>query len=163
MALILFISLFNFSFSQESKDDKCSVKPFKVYLDDADDYSNIRESPKGEIVLKINNTYSYGYILNVIDFKEGWLKINKISGVDEYEISEFEGWVHSSVVGASATHNIDVFDKPNSITKVGKLKGEQDTFKIIDVYCEWIKIEDKGIVGWVESEKICGNPVTTCP
>ena len=38
-----------------------------------------------------------------------------------------------------------------------------DTFKIIDVYCEWIKIECKGVIGWVESERICGNPVTTCP
>lgn len=163
ITLTIFILFFNFSFLQESKNDKCTVKPFEVYLDDEDTYSNIRDSPKGNIVLKINSKYSYGYILNVIDFKDGWLKINKISGVEEYEISEFEGWIHSSIVGVATTHNIDLFDKPNSKTKVGKLIGEQDTFKIKDVYCQWIKIEYKGVIGWVESEKICGNPVTTCP
>ena len=100
----------------------------------------------------------------MIDAKDGWLKINRISGVDEYEISNFTGWVHNSIVGATVTHSLDVFENPNiKSNKVGKLIGEQDTFKIKEVYCEWIKIKSKGIVGWVESSKICGNPVTTCP
>ena len=157
------LAFFNVSFSQESNSNTCMVKPFKAYIDDKDDYSNIRESPSGPIVLKLNNTYGYGYILNVIDYENGWLKINSISGVDEYEISNFEGWIHGSIVGAATTYNLELLDKPNGKTKIGTLKGEHDTFKIKEVYCEWIKIDCNGLVGWVQSDKICGNPVTTCP
>ncbi|MDB2462728.1 hypothetical protein N9W61_01325 [Algibacter sp.] len=161
--LTLCLVFFNVSFSQESKNDVCTVKPFKAYIDDKDDYSNIRESPSGSIVLKLNNTYGYGYTLNIIGYEKGWLKINGISGVDAYEISNFEGWIHGSIVGAGTTHDIELLDKPNSKTKIGTLKGEQDAFKIKEVYCEWIKVDCNGLVGWVQSNKICGNPVTTCP
>ncbi|NRB48023.1 MAG: hypothetical protein HRU41_10155 [Saprospiraceae bacterium] len=155
-------ALLNPTFSQE-KDNKCNIKPFEVYLDDEDEFSNIRATPGGQIVLKLNNQYAYGYILHVIDFQDGWLKIDEINGIDGYRISEFEGWVHTSIVALGTTYNIDVLDEPNGTTKVGQVLGEQDTFKIKEVHCEWIKIECKGITGWIESDKTCGNPVTTCP
>lgn len=161
--LIVYILSSNFTYSQESKVDNCKVKPFKVCLDDKDNFSNIREIPNGKIVLKINNMDSYGYVLNVIDFKNGWLKTDEINGVDEYSITEFKGWIHSSIVGITTTHNIDLLDKPNG-KKVLECKGETgETFKIKDIYCEWVKIKTNKGIGWVESEKLCGNPVTTCP
>lgn len=163
MILTVLTSLLNPTFLQKGQDEKCSIKPFAVYLDDEDEYSNIRATPGGAIVLKINNKHSYGYILNVIDFKDGWLKINEINGVDGYRISEFEGWVHTSIVGLGTTYDIDALDQPNGTRKMGKVLGEQGSFKIKDVYCEWIRIEYKGVIGWIESERTCGNPVTTCP
>ena len=163
MILTLSTALLNPTSLQENKHEECSVKPFEVYLDDEDEFSNIRATPGGQIVLKLNNQYASGYILQVIDFENGWLKINEINGVDGYSISAFEGWVHTSIVGLGTTYDIDVLEQPNGTTKVGKVLGEQDTFTIKDVHCEWIKIECKGITGWIESEKTCGNPVTTCP
>lgn len=162
LVLIVSILFYSFSFSQKNKTNTCSINPFEVYLDDKDNFSNVRDSPKGEIILKINNTYDY-YILNITGFKDGWLKINKITGVDGYDISEFEGWIHSSIVSAEVTHSTNLLDKPNGKKVVGKLIGEDGAFKIKDLYCEWIKVEYKGIIGWVKSEKTCGNPVTTCP
>lgn len=163
MILTLSAALWNPTFLQENKNLECSVKPFEVYLDDEDEFSNIRATPGGPIVLKLNNRYASGYILQVIGFENGWLKINEISGVDGYRVSEFEGWVHTSIVGLGTTYDLDVLGLPNGTTKVGRVLGEQDTFTIKDVHCEWIKIECNGIIGWVESEKTCGNPVTTCP
>ena len=126
IVIIIFILFFNSSFSQEHISNDCTITEFEVYIDDEDSFSNIRKSPKGQIVLKLNNTNSYGYVLNVIDAKDGWLKINRISGVDEYDISNFIGWVHNSIVGAAVTHSLDVFEKPNiKSNKVGKLIGEQ--------------------------------------
>ena len=162
IAFIVFIIAFNISFSQESKSNSCSIKPFKVYLDDEDNYSNIRESPNGEITLKINNLHGYGYVFNVIAFKDGWLKINHVEGVDEYAISNFEGWIHSSIVSVAFTYDVDLLDKPDG-KKVLKIKGESgETYKITEVYCEWVKIKTKNGTGWVKSEKLCGNPVTNC-
>jgi len=83
-------------------------------------------------------------------------------GVNEITVTNFEGWIHTSIVGAAVTYSFDVLDEPNGKIKVGRLIGEQDTLKIKEVYCEWIKIECNDIVGWVKSSKICGNPVTTC-
>jgi len=161
--LIVFILIYNSSFSQEDK-TKCDIKPFMVYTIDNDEFSNIRATPKGEIILKLSNNYSSeGYILTVIDVEDGWLKINVIEGIEGVTVSNFEGWIHNSIVEAAVTHDLDVFDKPNGKNKVGKLIGEHDSFKIKDVYCEWIKIECKNVSGWVKSDKICGNPVTTCP
>ncbi|MFK8046179.1 MAG: hypothetical protein AB8B72_11835 [Crocinitomicaceae bacterium] len=156
-------SLIGLSFSNQIKGDSCIVKPFKVYRDDKDTWSNIRNQPNGEIVLKLNTDYSDGYILTVIDFEDGCLNINHIAGIDEYEVSNFEGWVHWSIVGAATTYNLDLLDKPNGKTIIGKLIGEKDTFKIINAKCEWIEVNCNGVKGWVESDKICGNPVTTCP
>ncbi|WP_430906628.1 hypothetical protein [Maribacter sp. 2-571] len=160
--LLLFVSFYKVSFSQENK-EKCNIEPFEVFTEDNDDFSNIRADPQGTIILKLNNKHSYGYMLNVIDMKDGWMKINTVTGVDGIDISNFEGWIHNSIVGATVTHDVRVYDKPNSKNMVGELIGEQHTFKIKEAYCEWIKIECKSLVGWVKSEQICGNPVTTCP
>ena len=155
------ILLSNISYTQE--DNECKVKPFEAYIDDGDKFSNIRESPAGEIILKINNKYSYGYIINIIDFKDGWFKINKIEGIDAYDVENFEGWVHSSIVGAFATYDLNLVQKPNGKVQTGKIKGQNGhSFKIIDMHCEWIKIKFGELVGWVKSEKICGSPVTNC-
>ncbi len=83
--------------------------------------------------------------------------------LDDYSISEFGGWIHGSIVGITITHNIDLLDKPNG-KKVLEYQGETgETFKIKDIYCEWVKIKTNKGIGWVKSEKLCGNPVTTCP
>lgn len=160
----VFILLFiNLLFSQKNNDKKCKIVPFEVYLDDkAEGFSNIRESPNGYIVLKLNNKFD-DYILKIVDIKNSWLKVSEINSLSGYDITNLEAWIHTSIVGAGVTHNLEVFNKPNGKTKIGMLKGEEDTFKIKDIHCKWIQIECNGLVGWVESSKICGNPVTTCP
>lgn len=160
LTFIIIIASISFSFSQS---EKCAFIPFKVYLDDKDTYSNIRETPNGEIILKINNSYGDGYIFNVIDCKGEWLKINRIQGIDQTKISEFQGWIHTSIVGVSFTYSVDLLDKPNG-KKVLNIKRESgETYKIINVHYDWVKIKTKNGAGWVKSEKICGNPVTNCP
>jgi len=153
----------NFNYSQQNNGNDCNFRSFEAYIDDKDTFSNIRNQPNGEIILKLNNKYGYGYILNIVDYKNGWFKINNISGIDAFEMTDFEGWIHNSIVGAATTHNLDVFDKPNGTNKIAQLIGEQDSFIIKEAYCNWIKIDSNGIIGWVKSQEICGNPVTTCP
>ncbi|WP_136468074.1 hypothetical protein [Flagellimonas onchidii] len=163
--LLFFLLFLNFSFSQDTANDNYSFKPFDVYLDDSSgSFSNIRATPcgKGVIILKIDDQTDI-FQFSVIDYKNGWLKINSIwSFVHDYNITDLEGWVHSSIVGIGAIHDFDLLDKPNG-KKIARLKGESGDYKIEDVYCEWVKIKTKKGIGWVKSEKLCGNPVTTCP
>lgn len=152
-------------FSQTTQNKDCKPMPFDVFLNDkTEDYSNIRESPNGHIIMKLDNKHD-DYVLNVVDCKQEWFKVDKISSLNGFEITYLDAWVHTSIIGAGTTHDLDVFNQPNSKTKIGTLKGEEDTFRVIDIHCDWIQIncKDKHIVGWVESKKICGNPVTTCP
>lgn len=161
--LMICVFSFNFAFSQESKDKKCNTQPFRVYLDDQDKDFNVRAQPNGKIILKINNEHSDGFIMNVIDFENGWLKIDQINGIDELTITEFEGWIHNSIIGITATHNISLLDQPDG-KKVLDITGETgETFKIINIACEWVEIKTQKGTGWVKSEQLCGNPVTTCP
>lgn len=163
LTLIFLFSFINLLFSQESKNKECKPASFIVYLNDkAKGYSNVRESPNGYAILKLDNKYD-DYILTIVDIKNSWLKVSEINALNGYDITNLEAWIHTSIVGAGVTHNLDVFNKPNGKTKIGMLKGEEDTFKIKDIHCKWIQIECNGLIGWVESAKICGNPVTTCP
>ncbi len=84
----------------------------------------ILEKNQEEVLfLKINNSNSDGYILQVVGYKSNWLKINKITNVDGMEIENFEGWIHKSIIGASITHTTNLFNKPNG-QRIGKLIGE---------------------------------------
>lgn len=163
---------------------KCNS--FEVFFDDdKGEFTNVRSSPNGIIQFKINhkNYNSWGYLVNVIGFKNGWLKINKIEGTEECIITNFEGWVHKSVVGIATTHDIYLLDKPNGkkVFKVTgetlefykvkeslngenliKIEGKAENFKIIDMKCNWLKVKTKKGSGWVKSKKLCGNPVTNC-
>ncbi|MEZ4859021.1 MAG: hypothetical protein R2781_09445 [Flavobacteriaceae bacterium] len=149
-------------FSQQGND--CKIQPFKAYIDDIDVFSNVRATPTGEIILKINNQVLDGWVMRIIDFENGWFKIDSLSGVSGCEMASFEGWVHNSIVGASNTYDLNLWDSPHGKTKVGFIKGENgDTFKILEAHCEWIKIKYNDLIGWVKSEETCGSPVTTCP
>ncbi len=180
---LLIIIWNNVSYAQNKK-----CNSFEVWIDDdKGEFTNIRAEPNGTIIFKINhkNYNNWGYLVNVIDSKNDWLKINNITGMDECEISNFEGWIHTSVVGITTTHDIYLLDEPNGKRllkiigetlehfkvldeadgeKLIEIKGEKiNHFKIIDIDCNWMKIKTKKGSGWVQSEKLCGNPVTTCP
>jgi len=162
LIFLLLVSLGQNVFSQQGND--CKIEPFEAYINDTDTFSNIRVDPAGEILFKVNNTYLDGWVMHIIEYENGWFKIDNLSGVSGCEMSSFEGWVHGSIVGVSATYDLNVLDSPNGKTKLGTIKGENgDTFQILDAHCEWIKIKYNNLVGWVKSEEICGSPVTTCP
>jgi len=161
--LITLTLTLNYSFSQETENSKADIVPFNVFLFDTTEvYSNIRLNPNGEIMLKLDYNTDY-FILKIIDYKDGWFKINDIVSVEfGYNISNFEGWIHHSIVAVTTRKDLVLKKKPNSKKTVGTIDLET-TVKIIDVLGNWVKIEYKENIGWVESKWLCGNPVTTCP
>mgnify|MGYP000253527361 CR=1 FL=1 len=164
LLLITFLFFSVISISQESFSRPCELKPFSAFVIDSNEFSSIRATPLGEIILTISNLHSDGFVVHVIDFEDGWFKIDAIIGVSSFEVSSLNGWIHHSLVYALNTYDLEVMESPNQKKQVGIIKGEiGDPFNILDVQCEWIKIQYKSLVGWVKSEEICGNPVTTCP
>lgn len=141
----------------------CQIQPFDVALADASrSDTNVRDQPNGSIILKLSALDEF--VLHVIDYKDDWLKINKVSSVyNGYEISQLEGWIHQSTVGFWTRKKIDLLTTPVNGDSVGVIEVENGPVKIKDICDSWIKIEFNGLIGWVELEWLCGNPVTTCP
>ena len=140
------------------------IKPFSVYgfVDTDGDFTNVRSSPNGGIIMKLENKDTWGCQFDIVAHKNGWLKFNNMWSTDEYTISDISAWIHISVVGVATRKDVTVLNEPNGKEKIGVIEQESGA-KIKDVCANWVKIEHNGIVGWVESEWLCGNPVTTCP
>lgn len=151
-------------FNGEGYTENGIFTPLEVYLDDLDEgKTNIRQSPNGKIILSLDETKDY-YTLTITASKNGWFKVTKIEGVesDHIEIPKGDAWIHHSVIGISTRRKIELLDAPEEGNIVGTIEQETGV-KIKDKYLDWVKIEYKGLTGWIESEWLCGNPVTTCP
>ena len=153
--------LASYSFTQET--NNCTINSFEVYLVNGDDSTNIRDDYEdGQIIFTLDNSTDY-FILNVIEFKDNWFKINTIVSIEYgYQITELEGWVHYSNVKISTRKDLKLLNKPNGEKVIGSIKQEVQV-KIIDVCNNWVEIEYEDMNGWVELRWLCGNPVTTCP
>ena len=164
ISFLCFLLAYSFSFAQQTKDNDCSIVPFDVALNDSSESnSNIRANPNEEIILELNHQRDY-FTLTVVGFKDGWLKINNIESVNfGYKISELEGWIHYSIVGVSARRDLKLQSEPNSKKIIGTIEQEVFGIKIKDICSNWVRVEYEGISGWIESEWLCGSPVTTCP
>ena len=156
--LLLFFITSSLCYSQT-----CDFTPFDIALnDDSGSNTNVKHEPNGDLVLQLNKEDLF--VLHVIDYKDGWLKIDNISSVYfGFDISNLEGWVHQSTTGFWTRKKIELLEAPKANKSIGSIDGENGPVKLIDVCANWVEIEFNGLKGWVELKWLCGNPVTTCP
>lgn len=148
----------------------CGKSQVFVYLDDPDvSGTNIRKSPGGEVVLKlIKDDQNPEFSFHLTEARDNWFKIeDPIFGMeDEFEIPNGIGWVHGSVIGVDTRNyggeELRLLDAPYDGAVVGVIKKESYGLKIKDLCGDWVKVEHNGMTGWVGSEWLCGNPVTSC-
>ncbi|WP_117884508.1 SH3 domain-containing protein [Aureibaculum luteum] len=141
----------------------CPFTSLKVYLIDDGSETNIRARPNGKIVLKLNHEQDY-YAVELLAIKKEWFKIKKIRSIEgnNIKIPGDIGWIHKSVIGAATRKDVKLLDAPINGKFVGTIEQETGV-SIRDVCSDWVKIEYNGLIGWIASELLCGNPVTTCP
>ena len=60
-----------------------------VFVTDKDALTNVRSAPKGDVVMTLPDTCSY--IIGVIDFKDGWWRVNWIESAEESIYIELVG------------------------------------------------------------------------
>ncbi len=142
-----------------------TFRPLNVYLNDPDENAtNIRKAPNGKIIQKLNGADDY-FTLTITETNNGWFKVVNITGMesDDIKIPGGTAWIHGSVLEVSTRRTIKLLDAPDGeALLVGRVDQEKQV-RIKDRYLDWVKIEYQGLSGWVESEWLCGNPVTTCP
>ena len=154
----------------ENKRKECRSSEISVYLNDPDKSgTNIRRTPKGEIITKlIVDDLNLEYSILVTKAKNGWFKVKSpINGMEsDIEIPNGEGWIHGSVVSVDIRNysgqHLNLLEKPIDGKIVKVIKKELIELRVKDICGDWVKIEYDKTAGWIESKWLCGNPLTNC-
>lgn len=149
----------------------------EVYLaDDAGDYTNIRNSPGGKSIYRLE--HSMPYCMRIFNPTNGWWQIDTdlIYEADDYMMevvlsgSTTGYWIHHTVVGVS-TRNYDPMwriglrGEPDGDSPVTHWLAPEALLHPIDVRGGWVKAvtADGKHTGWIAPYWLCSNPLTTCP
>ena len=163
-------SVSNSEASEPQEKMNCGPSRILVTWDDPDQSgTNIRNSPGGKVIAKINpSDFPDGCMLEIVEASNGWLRIKGTLHGPENDINlpNNEGWIHGSVV-TTGTRNyggqrINILDTPNTGKSVGSINSEAYGLRILDLCGNWVKISYNGMTGWVSSDWLCGVPWTTC-
>lgn len=146
-------------------------------LDNTGTPTNVRNAPNGKVVQKLPNIDG-GYVVSLLEVKNNWWKIDPvvdIYGDVEDEHVNLKGsntgyWVHYSVLAFNIAG-----EQENVLRKTPSPKGKllqvdssylfEVSLRPLEIRGEWIKVitTDKRYTGWMPIDRICDNPLTTCP
>ena len=150
--------------------------PCAYIIDNSGTPTNVRNAPNGKVVQKIPLTDG-GYVVTLLEVKNKWWKIAPsidIYGEEDDATLELKGshtgyWIHYSVLQFGIAG-----DPENVLRATPSEKGKPLQLEIsllldglppLEIRGEWIKVEtnDKRHTGWMPIDRICSNPLTTCP
>ena len=150
----------------------------EAMLKDADKTTNIRNSPGGSVAMKLNSGNDdsmKAYVFMLTSPLNGWWKIvNLWNAVDDEEETVLQGsdtgeyWIHYSVLGVDTRNyggqELYLRDGPDEDANIVFTFTQELTLMPLDVKDDWAKVKVQGfdIVGWIELEWLCSNPLTNC-
>ena len=146
-------------------------------LDASGTPTNVRNAPNGKVVQTLSDVDG-GYVVTLLEVKNNWWKIDPVvelcGDVDE-ETLQLKGsktgyWVHYSVLGFGINGDPTnvLRDTPSSKGKPLKLEPGylfEVSLRPLEIRGKWSKVitTDKRHTGWMPIDRICDNPLTTCP
>lgn len=144
-----------------------------AFLWDNDEMTNIRESPKGKVVMSLSADEPYVFELTTPS--NGWWRVESFNNPANYdEDTSLEGsstgkyWIHYSVIAVSSRNygGEDVYlrDAPDEDANFVAVFNEEVILRPMDIVGDWVKVklDNTEIVGWIEVEWLCGNPLSNC-
>ncbi|UKN00759.1 hypothetical protein K6119_13565 [Paracrocinitomix mangrovi] len=152
---------------------KCDDRPIEVYLNDPDKGgTNVRDTPNGKVVGQLKeDDINVAFFITVYEASNGWFRVNNIiEGMEEDFMFNDNGecWIHGSVLSVDTRNyegeTIEVMGGPTyGIQQPDHfIDKEMSGFHLLDKCGPWLKVKGNGIEGWIHSEWLCGNPLTTC-
>ena len=152
--------------------DKCAIKAWvedKVLIKDI--FVHAAPDTTSKIIGEIPFVTEDGEetIVEIIGYKNGWLKINRATDLEDMIVFQGAGWIPASRVTANVQRpdgnsrkTTSLYSGPSvSSKKVGTIPSET-LVKIIGYNCFGLKVKYNGKTGWLPKNNMCGNPVTTC-
>ena len=136
---------------------------------------NVRATPGGAIVFKLDHNEP-GYTVDLYEVWNGWFRISpQIETVDQGPIvlKSKQAWIHGSQLGADTRNyggeKLTFRTHPDANSPIAFTIEEEIGVSYVDMVKGWIKVKytpknsRKSLIGWIETEWLCPNPVTTCP
>ena len=136
---------------------------------------NVRATPGGTIVFKLDHNEP-GYTVDLYEVWNGWFRISpQIETVDQGPIvlKSKQAWIHGSQLGADTRNyggeKLTFRTHPDANSPIAFTIEEEIGVSYVDMVKGWIKVKytpknsRKSLIGWIETEWLCPNPVTTCP
>ena len=157
------------------------------YVNDPDPsgITNVRATPGGQIIARLGETTATpaqandedyedwpeddgSDILTIYNPKNGWWQIHAklING----KPVENEAWIHYSVLQMNTRNYggeaLNLYKEASAESGVAAVIRDQEAaVRPMDMSPdgEWVKVKAKAGTGWIERNRLCGNPYTTCP
>lgn len=146
---------------------------FSAFLLDDDMTTNIRNSPKGAVVITLSSEEFY--VFDLTTPRNGWWRVVSFWNAENYdEDTSLEGsdtdeyWIHSSVVAVDTRNyggqTIFLRAAPDEDAAVVAQYDEEMRFRPVDIQDGWVKVklDYTDVEGWIEAEWLCSNPLTNC-
>ena len=145
--------------------------------DDSGTPTTIRNAPNGKVVKKLPDIDG-GYVVSLLEVKNNWWRIDPIIdiyGDEEEDCVQLKGsktgyWIHYSVLqfNIAGDHENVLRETPSPKGKLMQLEPSylfEVGLRPLEIRGKWIKVitTDKRYTGWMPIDKICDNPLTTCP
>lgn len=151
-----------------------SAKGIYVFIVDNDGpVTNIRNAPNGKMVATLLTKEAF--VVELLKARGDWFQIDPVIeryGDNEGEI-ELEGsntgyWIHNSLLMFTIAGDPTgcLRTKPSRKSKAVRMSPSTEmSFRPIAVQGHWVKAvtTDGKYSGWIHRDKICFNPLTTCP
>lgn len=144
-----------------------------AYLNCDPPYSYILNKPSGATVIMLS--YDEPYIFSLTSPQDGWWKINDLWNAANDEDSTLlvgsdtgEYWIHFSALGLGTSNyggqELHLRAAPNQNAEIVFTFNQELMLMPLDFDGDWVKVKVEGydIVGWIENEWLCSNPLTNC-
>jgi len=134
--------------------------------------TNVRNQPgvNGKIIATLphkSNADDDLITVYITGYSNGWLRIGLAETINGDSVFDDIGWISAKMVvtGTKGSKNymspVNLYSQPNTKRKIGTVPAEVNV-QIVGFSCGWVKISYQKKTGWIRTENICGNPVTTC-
>lgn len=152
------------------KKSNCNAFELNAYLNDPDNSgTNIRQSPGGNIVMKlVKDDQNIMFFFTITEAENEWFKLKSpIEGMEnEIEIPNGEAWIHGSVISVDtrnyAGQKLTLLDKAENGKTIGVIKDVSYGLILKDICGDWAQVKYNDTIGWIEIKWLCGNPLTSC-
>ena len=143
-----------------------------AYLDCDPPLANILNKPSGATVMQLS--YDEIYIFTLTSPQDGWWKIEELWTAEEDETMSLTGsdtdeyWIHYSNLGVGTRNYggecLTMRSDPDEEADIIFTFTQELTLMPIDIQNGWVKVQVDGydIIGWIEAEWLCSNPLTNC-
>ena len=148
-------------------------KTLIAYLCGDSTCSYILNQPSGATVMTLS--CDEPYVFSLSSPKDGWWKINDLwNAADDEDTTSLVGsetgeyWIHFSALGLGTSNyggqELHLRAAPHQDADIVFTFNEELMLMPLDVDGDWIKVMVDGsdIVGWIENEWLCSNPLTNC-